>query len=437
MALSRVPERNTQIVFTVERSHDVAQDNSMLDGTIASVDNAVRSLGLEDDMREVLIEPWREIQVGLPIMMDDGEVRVFKGYRSQHNASRGPYKGGIRYHPNADLSHVRALGMLMTWKTALADVPFGGAKGGVAVDPRGLSTQELNRLTRRYTLSMHHVLGVNRDIPAPDLGTSAQTMAWIMDAYGSIHGHTPGIVTGKPIELGGSLGRAEAPGRGAAVVGCRAIVDSGSTPEQSTVAIQGYGAVGSSAARTMFEDGAKVIAVSDVDGAIINSTGLDIDELDQIIAEGGCVSDFADADQLNNDELLELECDVLIPAAIEDVITTQNASKVRAGIIVEGANRPITSTADQILVDENKKIIPDILANAGGVIASYFEWAQNIQVFKWELERVNRELDKLINQAYDIAREHAERSGSTMREAAFDVAVSRVAETIKIRGYVG
>ena len=409
----------------------------MLEGTISCIDAAVRSLGLNDGMREVLVEPWREIKVALPIMMDDGKVRVFKGYRSQHNASRGPYKGGIRYHPNVDRRHVRALGMLMTWKTALADVPFGGAKGGITVDPGELSTHELNRLTRRYTLSIHHVLGVNRDIPAPDLGTSAQTMAWIMDAYGSIHGHTPGIVTGKPIELGGSLGRAEAPGRGAAVVGCRAIVDGGSTPEQSTVAIQGYGAVGSAAARTMTADGATVIAVSDVEGAVINTTGLDIDELDRIVAEGGSVSDFADADQLTNDELLELECDVLIPAAIEDVITRQNASKVRAGIIIEAANRPITSAADQILLDANKKVIPDILANAGGVIASYFEWAQNIQVFRWELDRVNRELDKLINRAYDVTREQSERTGSTMREAAFDVAVGRVAETIKIRSYVG
>ncbi|MCI0775568.1 MAG: Glu/Leu/Phe/Val dehydrogenase [Chloroflexi bacterium] len=409
----------------------------MLDGTIASVDAAIRSLNLEDDMRAVLVEPWREIQVALPVRMDDGNVRVFRGYRSQHNAARGPYKGGIRYHPNVGLDHVRALGMLMTWKTALADVPFGGAKGGISVDPKELSTHELNRLTRRYTLSMHHVLGVNRDIPAPDLGTSAQTMAWIMDAYGSIHGHTPGIVTGKPIELGGSLGRAEAPGRGAAIVACRAIVDSGSTPEQSTVAVQGYGAVGSAAARTMSDNGARVIAVSNVDGAVINTSGLDLDELDRIIGEGGSISDITDADQLENHELLELECDVLIPAAIEDVITTRNAPNVRAGIIVEGANRPITSGADQILVDAKKTVIPDILANAGGVIASYFEWAQNIQVFKWELERVNRELDQLINRAYDITREQAGRTGSTMREAAFHVAVGRVAETIKIRGYVG
>ena len=415
----------------------MAQDNSMLDGTIASVDASIRSLNLEDDMRAVLIEPWREIQVALPVLMDDGNVRVFRGYRSQHNAARGPYKGGIRYHPNADLNHVRALGMLMTWKTALADVPFGGAKGGVSVDPSELSTHELNRLTRRYTMSMHHVLGVNRDIPAPDLGTSAQTMAWIMDAYGSIHGHTPGIVTGKPIELGGALGRAEAPGRGAAIVGTRAIVDNGSTPEQSTVVVQGYGAVGASAAKTISEDGAKVIAVSDVDGAIINSRGLDIDALDRIVIEGGVVSDLDDADQLNNDELLELKCDVLIPAAIEDVITTQNASKVQADIIVEGANRPVTSGADEILVDSNKQVVPDILANAGGVIASYFEWAQNIQVFNWELERVNRELGQLINRAYDVTRARAEQTGSTMREAAFDVAVSRVAETIKIRSYVG
>jgi glutamate dehydrogenase (NAD(P)+) len=409
----------------------------MLDGTIASVDTAVRSLSLEDDMREVLVEPWREIQVGLPVRMDDGNVRVFRGYRSQHNAARGPYKGGIRYHPNADLEHVRALGMLMTWKTALADVPFGGAKGGITVNPSELSTSELNRLTRRYTMSMHHVLGVNRDIVAPDLGTSAQTMAWIMDAYGSIHGHTPGIVTGKPIELGGSLGRTEAPGRGAAVVGCRAIIDGGSTPEKNTVAVQGFGAVGAAAAQTMSDAGAKVIAVSDVDGAIINTSGLDIPALLEIVLNGGNVSDFEDADLLDNDALLELDCDVLIPAAIEDVITAENASRIRARIIVEGANRPVTSAADEILVDAGKNVIPDILANAGGVIASYFEWAQNIQVFNWELERVNRELDKKMNEAYDVTKAQSEKNGGSMRNAAFDVAVNRVAETIKIRSYVG
>jgi len=415
----------------------MTSDSSMLDGTIASINDAVRSLKLDDDMRLVLVEPWREIQVGLPVRMDDGKVQVFRGYRSQHNAARGPYKGGIRYHPNADLEHVRALGMLMTWKTALADVPFGGAKGGVAVNPRELSRHELNRLTRRYTMSMHHVLGVNRDIVAPDLGTSAQTMAWIMDAYGSIHGHTPGIVTGKPIELGGSLGRTEAPGRGAAIVGFRAIVDGGSTPEQSTVAVQGFGAVGAAAARTMFDSGAKVIAVSDVDGAIINTSGLDIPALAQIIENGGSVSDFDDADSLDNKALLELDCDVLIPAAIEDVITAQNAPDVRAKIIVEGANRPVTSDADQILVDSNKTVVPDILANAGGVIASYFEWAQNIQVLNWELERVNRELDKKMNVAYDVTKAQSDRNGGTLREAAFEVAVSRVADTIKIRSYVG
>ncbi len=415
----------------------MAKDSSMLDGTIASIDGAVRSLGLEDDMRQVLVKPWREIQVGMPVRMDDGNVRVFRGYRSQHNAARGPYKGGIRYHPNADLEHVRALGMLMTWKTALADVPFGGAKGGVSVNPRELSTSELNRLTRRYTMSMHHVLGVNRDIVAPDLGTTAQTMAWIMDAYGSIHGHTPGIVTGKPIELGGSLGRTEAPGRGAAIVGFRAIVDSGSTPDESTIAVQGFGAVGAAAARTMFDAGVKVIAVSDVDGAIINTSGLDIPALEQIVSEGGTVSDFNDSDALDNAALLELDCDVLIPAAIEDIITAQNASKVRARIIVEGANRPVTSAADEILVDANHSIVPDILANAGGVIASYFEWAQNIQVFSWELERVNRELDKKMNEAYDVTKAYTDQNGGTMREAAFAVAISRVSAAIKIRSYVG
>jgi glutamate dehydrogenase (NAD(P)+) len=415
----------------------MSAESTMLEGTLASLDEAVRNLRLGDDMRAVLAEPWREISVGLPIRMDDGTVKVFKGYRSQHNAARGPYKGGIRYHPNADLDHTRALGMLMTWKTALADIPFGGAKGGVAVDPRGLTRGELNRLTRRYTMSIHHVIGINRDIPAPDLGTSAQTMAWIMDAYGSLHGHTPGIVTGKPVELGGSLGRNEAPGRGAAVVSCNAIVDAGGDVANSTVAIQGFGAVGSAAARTMYDRGAAVVAVSDVDGAVFNASGLDIPGLQKIVENGGSVGDYPDADPIASDELLALECTVLIPAAIEDVITAENAASIKAQIITEAANRPTTTEADHILNDAGIAVIPDILANAGGVIASYFEWAQNVQVFNWTLERVNDGLDRMIHEAYQITRDRAVETGSSMRSAAFDIAVGRVAQAVKIRGYVG
>jgi len=267
----------------------------------------------------------------------------------------------------------------MTWKTALADIPFGGAKGGVTVDQRALSKGELNRLTRRYTMSIHHLIGINRDIPAPDLGTSAQPMAWIMDSHGSLHGHTPGIVTGKPVQLGGSLGRNEAPGRGAAVVSYNAILDAGGEIANSTVAIQGFGAVGSAAARTMYDRGSAVVAVSDVDGAIYNASGLDIPALQNIVESGGSLADYPDADTIQGDELLGLECTVLIPAAIEDVITAENVASIKAQIITEAANRPVTTEADQILNDAGITVIPDILAKGGGVIATYFEWAQNVK----------------------------------------------------------
>ncbi len=413
-----------------------ATDRTMLEGARASVDSAVNGLGLGDDMREVLLQPWREVTVGLPIRMDNGSIRVFEGYRSQHNAARGPYKGGIRYHPHADLEHTRALAMLMTWKSALVDIPFGGAKGGVMVSPRDLSQGELNRLTRRYTMSMHHILGVNRDIPAPDLGTTAQTMAWIMDAYGAINGHTPGVVTGKPVEMGGSYGRAAAPGRGTAFIGCLAAQDMGINIDGASVVVQGYGQVGAAAAATMADAGARVIAVSDVSGGTRNPKGLDLLALDSHLKLGGTVIEFPGGESLTNENLLELECDILIPGAIEDVITTQNAPNIKARLIVEGANRPVTAEADLILADAGIVVIPDILANAGGVIVSYFEWAQNVQVFRWDLERVNRELDNILTRAYRATRGTSNDKGISMREAAYQVAVTRVADAIQIRGFI-
>ncbi|NQW17333.1 MAG: glutamate dehydrogenase [Chloroflexi bacterium] len=411
-------------------------DLSMLEGGIASVDRAVAGLNLPDDMRDVLVEPWREIAAGLPITMDDGSRKVFRSFRIQHSAARGPYKGGIRFHPNADQEHTKALSMLMTWKSALVDIPFGGAKGGVMVDTMAISQREHQLIARRYIMSIHHVLGVNRDIPAPDLGTNAKTMAWMMDAYGALNGYEQGIVTGKPVSLGGSYGRDDAPGRGAALVGDMAARDAGAMVDGMSVVVQGFGAVGSAAARTIQGLGAKVIAVSDAYGGLFNSNGLDITGLANHVRQGNPVPEFEDGDKIDNSDLLELQCDMLIPAAIENVITTENAPRIKAKIIVEAANQPLSSDADEILNAMGVTVVPDILANAGGVIVSYFEWAQNIQAFRWPLDRVNEELSRFLQSAYDAVSERAQSRGLTMRSAAYEVAVSRVVEAIELRGFL-
>jgi len=363
-------------------------------------DEAADRLQLPLGMRDMLKRPWRELQVQLPVRMDSGEVKVFTGYRVQHNGARGPYKGGVRYHPDADLEEVRALSSLMTWKTALVNIPYGGAKGGVQVDPRQLSENELNRLTRRYTQSIEHIIAPNRDIAAPDLGTNAQTMAWMMDAYGQIQGHSPAIVTGKPVELGGSLGREAATGRGVFYILQEAAADRGITFGDITVVIQGFGNVGSWAAKIIHAAGIKVIAVSSVDGGTYNRDGVDIIELDQYQRESGGVSGFSGGDDISNTDLLELECDVLIPAAIDNVINSDNAANIKAQLVLEAANHPTTPEADRILAERAIEVLPDILVNAGGVIVSYFEWTQNLQEFRWEEQRVNSELYRIIINAY-------------------------------------
>ena len=411
-------------------------DMQMLEGTIAWVNAAVAQLGIRDDMRDVIVEPWRELTVSLPVQMDDGSVRVFHGYRSQHNAARGPFKGGIRYHPAADQSHTRALGMLMTFKSALVNIPFGGAKGGIQVDPRTLSERELIELTRRYTRGINHVLGVSRDIPAPDLGTNSQTMAWIMDEYSALHGYTPGIVTGKPVELGGSEGRNESPGRGAAIVSKLAAHDRGIGGDSPSVVVQGYGQVGSSAARKFVEDGARVVAVSDVTGGLYNPKGIDIAALDRLLASGGKFADFNGGEKVSNEELLCLEADVLVPAAIEDVITSDNAPDIKARMVVEGANQPTTTAAHAILAERGITVVPDILANAGGVVVSYFEWAQNIQQFKWKLDRVYAELTAIMETAYRATNEYATQNSVTLRSAAYTLAIQRLHRAIELRGFL-
>ncbi len=397
---------------------------------------AADRLGLSDGVRELLRRPWRELQVSVPVRMDDGSLEVFSGYRIQHNGVRGPYKGGVRYHPEADQEEVRALASLMTWKTALIDIPFGGAKGGVQCDPHALSTDELNRLTRRYTASIEHFLGVNRDIPAPDMGTNAQTMAWILDAYGQMNGYTPAIVTGKPVELGGSVGREQATGRGVVLVTKCVTEDLNIDPSVASVAIQGFGNVGSWTARIAGELGCKVTAVSDIRGGVYNDRGLDIDALIAHTAEAGTVVGFADSEEVSNDDLLELECDILIPAAVDRVINESNASRIRAKVVVEAANYPVTPEADAILQDRGLTVVPDVLVNSGGVIVSYFEWTQNLYQHRWTLDEVNEELEKIITRAYREMRDTARRHGISYRDAALMIAVGRVADVSKLRGFV-
>jgi glutamate dehydrogenase (NAD(P)+) len=393
---------------------------------------------LSDGAINVLSGTYRELRVQVPLRRDEGDLDVVYGYRVQHNGARGPYKGGIRYHQAADLDEVRALASLMTWKTALVDVPFGGAKGGVQVDPEELSTAELERLTRRYTDQIGHILGGTRDIPAPDMNTNAQTMSWILDQYGRKHGHTNQIVTGKPVALGGSYGREEATGRGCVVVTDAALKDLGHRdPAGATMAIQGFGNVGSWAARIASERGYRIVAVSDVHGAIFAGGGLDVDVLMHHMVETGSVVDAPGSEPISNDELLELDVDVLMPAALGGVITHENAEKIRADVIVEGANHPVTPVADLHLHDRGIIVVPDILANAGGVTVSYFEWVQNNQEIQWDLADVNHRLEIKLERAYQQCRAFQDdHEGLNLREAAFALAVERVVEAASLRGYL-
>jgi glutamate dehydrogenase (NAD(P)+) len=399
-------------------------------------DRAAERLGLSDGYREMLRRPWRELRVQVPVRMDDGRIEVFTGYRVQHNGARGPYKGGIRYHPEADQDEVRALAALMTWKTALVGLPYGGAKGGVQCDPARLSTTELNRLTRRYTIQIEHLLAPNRDIPAPDLGTNSQTMAWMMDAYGLLHGYTPAIVTGKPVELGGSLGRDSATGRGVVYLLHEIAKDLRLDLQDLRVVVQGFGNVGSWAARLLHGAGCQVVAVSDVNGGIYHPLGLEIPRLLEYNRVAHTVVGFPDGDNITNAELLTLDCDVLVPAAVDKVITGENAPRVKSKVILEAANHPLTPEADAILNDRGIIVFPDILVNAGGVIVSYFEWTQNLQEFHWEEDRVNEELRKILVRAYREVYQKAITESLTYREAAFEIGVERVARAVELRGFV-
>jgi glutamate dehydrogenase (NAD(P)+) len=399
-------------------------------------DMAADRLGLEDDVRAVVGSNYREVQVQVPIRQADGRIHVYSGYRVQHNGARGPYKGGVRYHPEVDLDEVRALAALMSWKTAIVGIPFGGAKGGVNCDPTELSRDETQAITRSFIDKVEKVLGPMRDIPAPDVNTNAQVMAWMMDEYGKLHGHTPAIVTGKPISLGGSFGREAATGRGVVLCFREAAPSLGLTPPQSRVVVQGFGNVGSWAARIIHDLGAKIVGVSDANGAVHREDGIDCHALVRHIADGGRITEFAGVDQITPDELLALDCDVLIPAALGGMIHADNADSINARVIIEGANSPTTPAADDILNDKGVLVVPDVLANAGGVIVSYYEWVQNLQHFRWDEREVNDKLGTTIRRAYREVSSRAREDDVPMRVAAFELGIERVVDAASTRGYI-
>jgi glutamate dehydrogenase (NAD(P)+) len=399
-------------------------------------DEAAARLRLDDGMCKVLKSAAREITVHIPVQLDDGRIEVFTGYRVQHSIARGPGKGGIRYAPDVSLDEVRALAAWMTWKCAVVNIPFGGAKGGVICDPKLLSDGELERITRRYTAELMDAIGPERDVPAPDVGTNAQTMAWIMDTY-SMHARhaTTAVVTGKPMELGGSRGRSEATGRGCMIVTQKALQRLGLDQAATRVVIQGFGNVGGMAARLMSQAGFKIVSIVEYDAAVYNPHGLNIEALLKHRNETGSIADFSEAENINKNEGLYQDCDVLIPAATENVITSHNADKIRAKILCEGANGPTTFVADEILAEKKIFVIPDILANAGGVTVSYFEWVQDRQGYFWNEKLVNDRLEEIMVESFDAVIGFAEKhEGVNNRTAAYMLAMDRVASAIRMRG---
>lgn len=411
------------------------QEYTPLTVALAQLDLASEKLGLDEGIHKILTQPKRSIMVSIDIRMDDGSVGSFKGLRVQHWDVRGPFKGGIRYYPTTTVNEVTALAMLMTWKCAIADIPYGGAKGAVCVDSKKLSKQELERLTRRYVSLIADYLGPQRDIPAPDMYTDSQTMAWIMDTYSQLKGYrVPESVTGKPVEIGGSEGRLEATGRG--VIHC--IIEA--SPKinlklnNATVAVQGFGHVGYSAAKTANELGCKVVALSDSTGAIYNPKGLNIPQVRKHKEKTGSVQNFANATNITNEELLQCQCDILIPAALENQITRKNADKIKAQVVAEAANGPTTPEADKILYEKGACLIPDILANSGGVTVSYFEWVQNLTREQWSLDQVNRKLETKMTKAFNDVYRLSQKEESDMRTGALMLGVGRVADAIKTLG---
>ncbi|MCY2934900.1 MAG: glutamate dehydrogenase [Planctomycetota bacterium] len=396
---------------------------------------AAAELGLSESMKTLLLTPQRSIKVEVSIPMDNGEIGNFVGYRVQHDSSRGPFKGGLRYHPQVDTDEVAALASLMTWKTAVVDVPYGGGKGGIQCDPKKLSLGELERLTRKFVQRIHDFIGPKIDIPAPDMGTDGQVMAWIANEYSKFHGFEPGVVTGKPVELHGIVGREEATGRGVATITREVVKRQGKTLEGMTVAVQGFGNVGSISARFLAGMGARIVAISDVTGGIYNPSGLDLEALASFARSHGTVTGFSPGETVTNQQLLTLPVDILIPAALGDVITTDIARNMKASLIVEGANNPTFPEADEILNKNGVIVVPDILANAGGVIVSYFEWVQNLQNFRWTYDQVVREQDSKMSQSFDKVYEISKARNLSLRLAAYYVAIQRVAKATELGGY--
>jgi glutamate dehydrogenase (NAD(P)+) len=399
------------------------------------LENVARTFGIDDRLVEVLSQCKKAVEVSIPTSMDDGSVRAFTGYRITHNVSRGPSKGGIRYHPDVTVDEVKALAMWMTWKCALMGLPFGGAKGGVVCDPKAMSRGELERMTRRYTSEIINEIGPEKDIPAPDVGTNAATMAWIFDTYSMNKGHSVlGVVTGKPLTIGGSLGREEATARGGLFCLAAALAKTGRTVDGLRIAVQGFGNVGSYFAKLAAERGAVVVAVSDSSGGVYNGRGVDVAAAVAHKREGGPLAEFRGGEQITNDELVTLDCDVLAPCALEQVVTEDNADAVRAQVIMEGANGPVTPAADDILEAKGVLILPDVLANAGGVVVSYFEWVQGLQEYFWKEAEVNARLNEIVTRAFDETWQTRTERATSMRLAAYGVAVQRVAEATVTRG---
>ena len=419
----------------MEKVHTMSRSNPY-QVAVDQVRSAATALKLDEGTVDILVRSRRELVINFPVKMDDGSLRVFTGYRVQHNNARGPYKGGIRYHPTVSLEEMRALAMWMTWKCAVVGIPFGGAKGGVMCDPKQLSRSELERMTRRFAWELSPVIGPHVDIPAPDVYTNAQTMSWIMDAYSANVGHSvPAVVTGKPVSLGGSEGREEATSRG--LMNClrEALRSRKLSPQGSTVAVQGFGNVGRNAARLLRDElGMKVLAVSDSTGGIYDPSGLDIKKVTEHKEATGSVMDLPSATNITNEELLELECTVLVPAALGEVITEQNADEIKASLVVEGANGPTLPEADRILFEKGCMLIPDVLANAGGATASYFEWVQDLQYQFWTRSEVNQRLDRTMTSAFGRVLTSSLNEGTDMRSAAYLLAVREVVTAMELRG---
>jgi glutamate dehydrogenase (NAD(P)+) len=409
--------------------------DSAWETALAQLDEVAELMGLAPGVHETLRSPKRALIVAVPFRRDDGSTKVVQGYRVHHNVTRGPAKGGIRYYPGVDLDEVKALAMWMTWKCAIVNIPFGGAKGGVSVDPKNLSRAELERMTRRYASEILPLIGPERDIPAPDMNTNEEIMSWIMDTYSINQGYSvPGVVTGKPVAIGGSRGRGGATSRGVMYMVFSTLRKLGIPIEEASIAIQGYGKVGGFAAQLLHDSGCRVVAVSDVEGGLYREKGLDPEAINRYKRESGTVVGFPGADPITNDELLVVECDVLIPAAIEGVISSKNADQVKASIIVEAANGPITFEGDKVLNDRGVFVIPDILANAGGVTVSYFEWVQDLQAYFWSEEMINARLREIMEGAFNDVFKLHKTKGLTMRQAAHWIGVGRVAEAHLTRG---